>query len=169
MRRGRPSCSCSRIRSAYDPFKPKYQGKTKDIAGFFIRGAAANYIALTTESLDDFGTVYHEYMHQVVDNTMESSPLWFNEGLAEYYTSFSVTTDGQRASLGKVLPWHVLLLRQQWVPLATLLAVTHESPLYNEKNRMGVFYSESWALVHYLLLGEQQKYAATPRVHWPPG
>ncbi len=148
-----------RNQKSYDPFKPKYQGKTKDIAGFFIRGAAANYIALTTESLDDFGTVYHEYMHQVVDNTMESSPLWFNEGLAEYYTSFSVTPDGQRASLGKVLPWHVLLLRQQWVPLPALLAVTHESPLYNEKNRMGVFYSESWALVHYLLLGDQQKYA----------
>ena len=67
----------------YDPFKPQYQGKAKAIAGFFVRGAAANFIALTTESLEDFGTVYHEYMHQVVDNTMDSSPLWFNEGLAE--------------------------------------------------------------------------------------
>ena len=143
----------------YDPFKPQYQGKAKAIAGFFVRGAAANFIALTTESLDDFGTVYHEYMHQVVDNTMDSSPLWFNEGLAEYYTSFSVTDDGQRASLGKVLPWHILRLREQWTPLATVLAVTHDSPMYNEKDRMGVFYAESWVLLHYLLLGEHQKYA----------
>ena len=144
---------------AYDPFKPQYQGKAKAIAGFFIRGAAANFVTLTTDSLEDFGTVYHEYMHQVVDNTMESSPLWFNEGLAESYTSFSVTDDGQRASLGKVLPWHILRLRQQWVPLVTLLDVTHDSPMYNEKDRMGVFYAESWVLVHYLLLGEHQKYA----------
>jgi tetratricopeptide (TPR) repeat protein len=145
---------------AYDPFKPLYQGKTKPISGYFIRGAAANYISLTSEGLDDFGTIYHEYMHQVVDNTMESSPpLWFNEGLAEYYTSFSVTADGQRASLGKVLSWHILLLREQWVPLSTILAVTHDSPMYNEKDRMGVFYAESWVLVHYLLLGEHQKYA----------
>ena len=32
-----------------------------------------------------------------------------------------MTDDGQRASLGKVLPWHILRLRQQWVPLVTVL------------------------------------------------
>jgi len=146
-------------RKSYDGFKPRNLGQTQAIDGFFIRGAAANYIALTIESLDDFGTVYHEYMHQVVDNTLESSPLWFDEGLAEYYTTFEVTNDGRAAVLGRAIPPHVLLLRRQWIPLATLLGIAHDSPHYNEQSRMGVFYAESWMLVHYLIHGEERKYA----------
>ena len=34
-----------------------------------------------------------------------------------------------------------------------MFAVDHESPDYNERDKKGVFYAQSWALVHYLLLG----------------
>jgi hypothetical protein len=48
------------------------------------------------------------------------------------------------------------------MPLATLTAVDHESPEYNERDKTSVFYAESWALYHYLQIGEKQKY--TPRL-----
>ena len=54
----------------------------------------------------------------------------------------------------------MLLLREQFLPVDKLVAVDHKSPLYNEGAKATVFYAESWALVHYLLLGEKQKYAA---------
>jgi tetratricopeptide (TPR) repeat protein len=54
----------------------------------------------------------------------------------------------------------VLLLRDHFVPLADLVKVDHKSPLYNESARSSIFYAESWALVHYLLLGDQQKYVS---------
>jgi len=54
----------------------------------------------------------------------------------------------------------VLLLRDHFIPLADLVKVDHKSPLYNESARSSIFYAESWALVHYLLLGEQQKYGS---------
>ena len=54
----------------------------------------------------------------------------------------------------------MLLLRDHFIPLADLVKVDHKSPLYNESARQSIFYAESWALVHYLLLGEQQKYVS---------
>jgi tetratricopeptide (TPR) repeat protein len=32
--------------------------------------------------------------------------------------------------------------------------VTHDSPEYNERDRQGIFYAESWLLTHYLMLGD---------------
>jgi hypothetical protein len=38
-----------------------------------------------------------------------------------------------------------------------LFAVDHESPDYNERDKKGVFYAQSLALVHYLLLGNNSQ------------
>lgn len=43
------------------------------------------------------------------------------------------------------------------MPLKDLVAVTHDSPDYHEGRRQGIFYAESWALVHYLLLGSPER------------
>ena len=148
-----------RSHKTFEPFKPQYEGKArKFIAGFFQGGRAMNYIALTTEGADDLGIIYHEYVHFVVRSVLSAVPIWFNEGTAEYYRTFEVSSNGRKASLGKVQADHVFLLREQWLPLPALLAVDHTSPHYNENNKASVFYAESWALVHYLILGDNQKY-----------
>ena len=143
----------------YEPFTPLYNGKHKDLAGYFLPGRAVNYVTLNAGGVDDFGVIYHEYVHLVVNNTMQDVPLWFNEGLAEYYATFEVTAGGRQASLGRLHSQHVLRLREQWLALPALLSVRHDSPYYNERDKMSVFYAESWALVHYLLLGHEGKYA----------
>lgn len=53
----------------------------------------------------------------------------------------------------------MLLLRQQFLPLESLVAVDHGSPLYNESSKASIFYAESWALMHYLLFGEDRKFS----------
>ena len=41
--------------SSYHPFKPLYQGKPKNVAGYFLAGVDVNYITLTASSgRDDF-------------------------------------------------------------------------------------------------------------------
>ena len=40
------------------------------------------------------------------------------------------------------------------LPIETLLNVEHGSPYYNEANRASVFYAESWALIHYLMMDD---------------
>ena len=43
------------------------------------------------------------------------------------------------------------------LPIEVLLNVEHSSPHYNEENRASVFYAESWALVHYLMLDPEAR------------
>ena len=137
---------------SYAPFKPN-----PNVAGYFQPGPDVNYITLTTEvrgRQDPFSVIFHEYTHLLVENTFENIPLWFNEGLAEYYSTFSITDD-QKIALGTAIGNHVLLLREsKMLPLRTLFEVDHKSPHYNEKNKQGIFYAESWALMHYLIIGK---------------
>ncbi|HMF57982.1 MAG TPA: tetratricopeptide repeat protein, partial [Pyrinomonadaceae bacterium] len=100
-----------------------------------------------------FNVIFHEYVHLLINDSVGSVPLWFNEGLAEYYSTFDISDD-RKVMLGKVISNHVLLLREQRVlPLRTLFAVDRRSPYYNERQKQGIFYAESWAVVHYLIQG----------------
>ena len=138
--------------SSYRPFKP-----TANTAGYFQSGPDVNYIALTTEVTGEqnpFKIIFHEYTHLLVKNNVENPPTWFNEGLAEYYSTFSITAD-QKVELGKPISGHVFLLRaNKMLPLRTLFQVDQRSPYYNERDKQSIFYAESWALMHYLILGK---------------
>src|ERR1051325_2668399 len=139
--------------SSYAPFKPG-----PNIAGYFQSGPDVNYITLTTEvhgEQDPFNVIFHEYTHLLVNNTFSDAPVWFNEGLAEYYSTFSITDD-QKVVLGKPIGSHVFLLRQNKIlPLKTLFAVDQRSPYYNERDKQSIFYAQSWALMHYLIVGKE--------------
>jgi len=138
--------------SSYTPFKPR-----ANTAGYFQAGPDVNYITLTTElsgEQDPFSVIFHEYTHLLVENTFDTAPLWFNEGLAEYYSTFSISED-QKVVLGNPIGNHVFLLRQnKMLPLRTLFEVDHKSPHYNETNKQSIFYAQSWALMHYLIIGK---------------
>jgi tetratricopeptide (TPR) repeat protein len=139
---------------SFKPFRPP------TAAAYFQSGEDVNYIALTSERRDEnpYAAIFHEYVHFLIKNNTENVPLWFNEGLAEYYSSFDMMDGDKKVMIGKPINNHVLYLRQQkMMPLETLFAVTHDSPIYNERDKQGVFYAESWALVHYLLLGSEGK------------
>jgi tetratricopeptide (TPR) repeat protein len=140
-------------RKAYEPFKPRYRNKAVDVRGYFVQGQDVNYVTLTTDTADeDFRVVCHEYTHFVIGNQMSSVPAWLNEGLAEFYSTFALKGDAKGAFIGRVIPHHILALRERFIPLDELMGVDHKSPLYNEGDRRTIFYAESWALTHYLLI-----------------
>ena len=57
--------------------------------------------------------------------------------------------------LGAPISNYIHLLRgQQLLPLTTLFTIGHDSPHYNEQAKSGIFYAQSWALVHYLMMGD---------------
>ena len=135
--------------NSYKPFN------SHNDAGYFQKSEDINYITLTTESgaQNPYSVIYHEYVHLLVDNAMGNVPVWFNEGLAEYYSSFDIEED-RKVHLGELIPYHLQTLREEkLLPLRTLFAVDPYSPYYNEGSKRGAFYAESWALVHYLILG----------------
>lgn len=140
-------------KSNYESFGPPNTG------GFFQAGPDVNYIALSTESyygMDRvFNIIFHEYIHLLVSNTLKNTPLWFNEGLAEYYSTFKISED-QKFELGLEPGSHLYFLsRNKMLPLRTLFAVDHKSPYYNERSKQNIFYAQSWALMHYLIIGKK--------------
>lgn len=148
-------------KSAFKPFMPVYQNKINEVGGYFQPGADVNYISLSADLNSDshpYAIVFHEFVHSLTNENTAKLPTWFNEGLAEYYSTFDVTDGDKKIWLGKVVANHVLWLRQkQFLPLRQLFAITTGSPEYNEKDKKGVFYAQSWALTHYLMLGSDGK------------
>jgi tetratricopeptide (TPR) repeat protein len=140
--------------ASFTPFKPLYQGRPANLAGFFQPGEDVNYIAMSLDprERDSFSIAFHEYVHLHLRDNVPGVPLWLNEGLAEFYGSLQFS--GGEALLGVPLPYYIRLLRsEEMLPLTTLLGIDSRSPHYNEQDKTGIFYGQSWAFVHYLMLG----------------
>jgi tetratricopeptide (TPR) repeat protein len=90
----------------------------------------------------------HELAHRFVRVTLPFAPIWLNEGLAEYFSTFEVS-DGI-ARFGK-RPYPVgpgaMDAVQRLPSLEQILAADWRS--FHEQADEGRFYMASWALVHY--------------------
>jgi len=147
--------------AAFSPYMPVYNGKTTRIAGYFQSGEEQNYILLTSDMSGEhpYGTIYHEFVHSLAnDNSVRPLPVWLNEGVAEVYSTFEVSGGDKRAVLGAPVVHHLQTLREnRFIPLQRLFSVVNNSPEYNESDKQSIFYAESWALVHYLVMGNGHK------------
>jgi hypothetical protein len=144
---------------SFEPFKPVYEGKAVDVGGLFLPRRDVNYILLGPDITSDaLRPVFHEYSHLIVNNVAPDLPLWLNEGLAEYYSTFEIGNDGRTVTFGRLIDSHMRQLADQpWMPLTDVLSTRRDSPHYNEGSRRGAFYAESWLLVHMLLHGQPDR------------
>lgn len=146
--------------ASYRPFQPAYNGVLVDVAGYFQPGPM-NYITLlATQERETHSVVFHEYVHLMLDRQGARVAPWLDEGLAEFYSTFELADGGRTAVIGTLIQSHLWTMQRAMLPLEQLARVTHDSPLYNERNPATVFYAESWSLVHYLQLGRNRFYAA---------
>lgn len=142
--------------ASFKPYKPLYNGKPGNLSGYFQPGEDQNLIALDISANQEhpMSVIFHEYTHLLTSLTPRQWPIWLKEGLAELYSTFEV--EDNKATLGAVISRHVLLLRDKTlIPLQSLLAVHHDSPLYNERDKQGIFYAESWAFCHYMMFADK--------------
>ncbi len=150
-----------RSHGSFRAFKPKYNGKIiGNVNGYFFGDGDHSFIALTTEAggAPAYEVIFHEYQHFILSNNLPNAPLWLDEGLAEYYSAFEPRYEGREVLLGRSHGRHVLALRKlTLMPLEKLFNVDHRSPEYNEANKAGLFYAQSWALAHYLMVGNNGK------------
>ncbi len=127
-------------------------------AGLYQEGFDKHYVILQLDAEGDnpYHTLYHEYTHSLLHLNFTHIPLWLDEGLAEYLGN--VALGDKESRIGTVDPSHLYVLQQnRLIPIETLLAVGQDSPYYNESDRASVFYAESWALVHYLMLNQEAR------------
>ena len=143
-----------RDEASFIPFKPLYQGRPANVAGYFQSGDDVNYIAISLDPAErvPYDTAFHEYVHLHLKDSLPGAPLWLNEGLAEFYGALQFAR-GEALLGAAILPYVYLLRSSELLPLTTLFAIDGRSPHYNEQDKSGIFYGQSWALVHYLMLG----------------
>lgn len=145
-------------KDAYKPFLPRRSNGKADnfIAGYFMPGEDVNYITLSTEGEDEqtFKTIFHEYVHFIIDSNFGRSevPAWFNEGLAEYYSTFRVKNE-KEIHLGFPIFEHTAFLaNNKLMPLEQLFNMSNRGLHSNNTDKArNIFYAESWVLIHYLM------------------
>jgi tetratricopeptide (TPR) repeat protein len=112
-------------------------------------------VNLEAQGTNPFATMYHEYYHSLTMPYFPDLPVWLSEGLADFFGQSEI--NGNTATMG--LPDRdliELLKTNKLIPLDVLFHVDTTSPYYNEENKTSVFYAESWALTHYLMIGDKQ-------------
>lgn len=148
---------------AFKPYKPvNSTGKATDwVAGYFRSGEDVNYIVLSTEgeSQQTYATIFHEYVHYLVNNNLGRGkvPPWFNEGIAEYYDQFTIEND-QKVTLGGLNQSHLYSLQNtKLIPFDTFFNIDYYSLHRQGSHGANIFYAQSWALMHYLMNGNEGK------------
>ena len=124
-------------------------------AGVFSTSPYHHHIVLRTDARGEhrYSTIYHEYFHLLTELNMPLMPIWLNEGLAEFVET--ATIRGRTAKIGLLSRYLSLLRKSELLPFETLLSVDRSSPHYNERDRVSLFYAQSWAFVHYAFLGDE--------------
>ncbi|MEL7060174.1 MAG: tetratricopeptide repeat protein [Acidobacteriota bacterium] len=138
---------------SFSPYKTRADGEGTRILGQFGARPEANILTLDVgaHAAGAWPVVLHEYTHHLVTHNIPGAPLWLNEGLAEYYSTFEMDNDG-RARVGQPVERHLQWLgRDPELDLAGVLAADSGEARVHGPREVGRFYAVSWLLAHYLL------------------
>ena len=134
-------------------FSRLVDGKPVRAAGIFTRDFEGGLIIINADRESGIvrKVIFHEYIHSILSGIR--LPTWLSEGLAVLYSTVEISK--VEATIGKADGYRAARLqRAKIIPLERFFRITTHSPEYSsEKHGRGVFYAQSWALVHFLFLG----------------
>jgi hypothetical protein len=143
-----------RTQKEFDAYKPDAM---PNVAGLYLHrpDRAVILVAPSNNQGDSKHVIYHEYLHHLIRVTGMDPPAWLNEGMAELFST--VETKSGKLIFGGAIPWHVYQLANQGtMPLAALLGTSVEDVHQGSADHTGLFYAQSWALLHYWYFGAQK-------------
>lgn len=121
--------------------------------GASYTGPHAAFIAVRTDIPvpQQFPLLMHEYVHLLTTAHVPDAPAWLDEGLSEFWGA--AVLDAGQVVVGRPPAQHLKLLRtREWLPLDQMRD-QQRGKLTTNTAQAGMFYAQSWAMVHYLLLG----------------
>jgi tetratricopeptide (TPR) repeat protein len=155
---------------SYYQVAPLHQGQPIDVPGFFLPGEDQDFIVLNLFEDESWRAVAHDFAEMLLNYNYPPAQGWFDEGLAEYFSSIRVDNkqveiggDPElRPSLNEDLVANQretqppkslteLLGAQVWLPLPDLFALKHDTSTHNQRSHHTLYYAESWIVMHYLL------------------
>jgi tetratricopeptide (TPR) repeat protein len=149
---------------AYSRFKPRMADGSKQelAAAYFTQSSDMNHIVLPLkwQGVNPLRLIFHEYYHFVIQRNLPETPPWMKEGLAEFYSTYEVDPVSGQCNIGRPIDNHVAWLQsEKLLPLEQVLTQEGAVKLLGSKDRrrVALFYAESWALVHYLMISQNTK------------
>jgi tetratricopeptide (TPR) repeat protein len=155
---------------SYYQLAPLRQGKPIEAPGFFLPGEDQNFFVLNLLEEESWRAVAHDFAHMLLNANYPPAQGWFDEGLAEYFSS--VRVDNKQVEIGSDPELHrslkqdllqnqkdvhppgsltELLGAQVWLSMADLFTTKHDTASYNEGTHNTLYYAQSWMVMHYLL------------------
>jgi tetratricopeptide (TPR) repeat protein len=150
---------------------PLRDGQPITVPGFFVPGEDQNVIVLSLFEDESWRAVAHSFAHMLLNFNYPPAQGWFDEGLAEYFSSIQV--DNKQVEIGgdpelRSSFTEDLLQNQQqvrnppksltellggqvWLSMTDLFTMKHDTSTYQEGTHRTLFYAQSWMVMHYLL------------------
>ena len=154
----------------YYQLAPLKNGQPIGVPGFFLPGEDQNFFVLNVFEEDSWRAVAHDFAHMLLNANYPPAQGWFDEGLAEYFSSVHV--DNKEVEIGADPEMHPsistdmlqqqhdahppqslteLLGAQVWLSMTDLFTMKHDAASYNEGTHNTLYYAQSWMVMHYLL------------------
>ena len=154
-----------RSQDGFLPYAPRVNGKPISLDGFLEVAEDEDFIGLDLSSSDPYSSVFRDYAHVMLRANFPVTPLWFEDGFADYFSALTVI--GNQVQYGAVPPQYAdALANSQWMPIVALFGVQHDS------DANAVFHAESWLAVRYLLannrLADTFKYLELAQIQHVP-
>ncbi len=146
---------------AFTKFQPRdASGKrSENVAGYFTETPGMIYmVTVAPGDGADFGrtVIFHEFTHYILHRNLHDMPRWLDEGLSEYYSTLKIETN--RIVIGSAPSDRLKVLRRaSLLPLERMLSPQGAVRIFQNETDTERFYAQSWALVHYLSLGNHGK------------
>ena len=122
-------------------------------AGLFQHGWERQYavIRLDQDVPGRNNVVYHEYVHTLLHANFRWIPTWLDEGLAEFYGN--TRFEGDKVYIGAPSVRVQRLRGAAFIKIDELISENPWVKFRNDQEKINLYYSEAWALVHYLTFG----------------
>ncbi len=141
-----------------------------DVPGFFLAGDDQDFIVLNVSEEESWRAVAHDFAGMLLNFNYPPAQGWFDEGLAQYFSSIhvdnkqveiggdpalrpSVNHDlaGSQRDANAAKSFTELLGGQTWLPLPQLFTVKPDASTRNQGTQDALYQAESWIVMHYLL------------------
>ena len=138
--------------------------------GFFLSSDDQDFIVLNLFEVDPWNAVAHDFAVMLLNYNYPLAQGWFDEGLAEYFSSIHI--DNKEVAIGgdpelnptvkedlignlqdarPAKSLTELLAAEVWMAPPDLFSVKHDPSPRNAGTHHTLYYAESWMMMHYLL------------------
>lgn len=120
---------------------------------YYVGTESRDFIVMPRLGAGQFGVAAHEYAHVLLHAGGLRLPSWLGEGLAEFLSSVHIADNS--STIGGDLPARSRTLKRPWIPLPELFSITADSAMRKNRDATALFYAQSWAMVHMLVLSPE--------------